>query len=349
MKKQFLLRLAMCVFVCSVNAQNTEVKFSYEDKIASWLSESLVPAVGIGIIENGELKHTKVFGKLKADTDSPAPENTVFNVASLTKPVTAMVTLKLVSAGKWNLDEPLSTYWIDPDIKRDPRHAKLTTRFVLSHQTGFPNWRWDDGSNMLSFKFDPGSQYGYSGEGFEYLRKAIEKKFGNSLEELASVYLFRPLSMNSTWFTRNTSIASRFAHWHDKAGKNTYETKMRTDVSAADDLMTTIEDYAKFAADVLKGGGLSHGLFADMVRPQVHVKNHIEYGLGWLIVNDLPNDEYALVHTGSDVGVRTAVILLPKSLRGIVVMTNSDRGMEVIRNVVIESLVEGSHIVSYMQ
>jgi CubicO group peptidase (beta-lactamase class C family) len=155
--------------------------------------------------------------------------------------------------------------------------------------------------------------------------------------------------MNSTWFTLNKSIGSRFASWHDKEGKNTYETKMRTDVSAADDLMTSVEDYAKFAADVLKGAGLSAELFEEMVRPQVHVKDHVYCGLGWLIVKDLPDGEYALVHTGSDSGVRTAVILLPKSQRGLVVMTNGDRGMEVICNVVIGSLDAGSLIVSHMR
>jgi CubicO group peptidase (beta-lactamase class C family) len=346
MKNYFLSGLVVYVCTGAAHAQSREVRFTYQDKITDWLAQSHVPAVGIGIIEQGELKHARVFGMLKADI--PAPANTVFNVASLTKPVTAMLTLKLVSAGKWDIDEPLSNYWIDPDIKNDPRHSKLTTRIVLSHQTGFPNWRWDNGSNMLSFEFDPGNKYRYSGEGFEYLRKAIEIKFGKSLEELAGVYLFRPLSMNSTWFTLNKSIMPRFASWHDEEGKNTYETKMRTDVSAADDLMTSVEDYLKFAVDVLKGAGLPEELFKEMVRPQVPVKAHVDYGLGWLIVKDLPNDEYALVHTGSDMGVRTAVILLPVSQRGLVVMTNGDRGMEVIRNVVTESLDLGSQIVSYL-
>ena len=345
MKNQFLLLLTMCVFVA--NAQNPEVRSVDPEKITTWLGQSHVPAVGIGIIESGKVKSTNVSGSLRAGV--PAPANTVFNVASLTKPVTAMLALKLVSAGKWDLDEPLSNYWIDPDIKNDLRHSKLTTRLVLSHQTGFPNWRWDNGSNMLSFQSDPGTKYQYSGEGFEYLRKAMEKKFGKSLETLAGIYIFRPLSMNSTWFTYHKTIVSRFASWHDKNGDNTYETKMRSDVSAADDLMTTVEDYSKFAVDVLKGAGLSESLLKEMSSPQVGVKDHIDYGLGWMIVNDLLNDEYALVHTGSDMGVRTAVILLPKSKRGLVVMTNGDRGMEVIAKVVAESLDCGSQIVSYMQ
>ncbi len=114
--------------------------FDHDAAIENWLKENKVPTLGLGIIEDGQLKQVKVFGDIKPGVS--APYNTYFNVASLTKPVTAMVALRLVSMGKWNLDEPLYKYWTDPDIVDDPRHKKLTTRLILSHQTGLPNWRW---------------------------------------------------------------------------------------------------------------------------------------------------------------------------------------------------------------
>ncbi|UCE08462.1 MAG: beta-lactamase family protein, partial [bacterium] len=111
---------------------NTKINLNFEDKINNWLVEYNVPTVGIGIIENGEVTFVKVFGELKKGV--PAPDNPIFGVASMTKPVVAMLTLKLVEAGQWNLDEPLFHYWVDPDVANDPRHKKLTTRHVLSHQ-----------------------------------------------------------------------------------------------------------------------------------------------------------------------------------------------------------------------
>ena len=113
----------------------------------------------------------------------------------MTKPIVAMVTLKLVENEQWNLDEPLANYWIDPDVAEDPRHTKLTTRHVLSHQTGFPNWRNDRTPKKLAFEFDPGTKYQYSGEGFEYLKKALEKKFNKSIVKIADSVLFKPFGL----------------------------------------------------------------------------------------------------------------------------------------------------------
>lgn len=98
------------------------------NSINNYLKEYNVPAIGIGIIEDGELRSIEVYGELKKQT--PAPYNTIFNVASLTKPIVTMLTLTLVSNGDWDLDESLANYWIDPDVKDDPLHKKLTTRHV---------------------------------------------------------------------------------------------------------------------------------------------------------------------------------------------------------------------------
>jgi CubicO group peptidase (beta-lactamase class C family) len=131
--------------------------------IPEWMAEYHVPCVGVGLIEDGKIKWVKVFGNLQQG--HPASNNTLFNIASQTKPVVALLTLKLVQSGEWNLDEPLAHYWIDPDIAHDPYLMKLTTRLVLSHQTGFPNWRSDNAPGKLRFNFEPGTKFGYSGEG----------------------------------------------------------------------------------------------------------------------------------------------------------------------------------------
>ncbi len=121
-------------------------KGSWEEQ----LKKNNVPALAYGIIEEGQLKEVKVIGELTAG--QPAPAHAIFNVASVTKPVFAVAVLKLIAAGELALDEPLHPYWIDPDLVNDDRHKILTPRILLSHQSGFPNWRWltEDGKRVWS-------------------------------------------------------------------------------------------------------------------------------------------------------------------------------------------------------
>lgn len=295
-------------------------------EIEKWLKENKVPTLGIGVIENGQLQQVKVFGEITKDVS--APYNTIFNVASLTKPVTALVALKLVSLGKWDLDEPIYKYWTDPDVANDPRSKKITTRIILSHQTGFPNWRWANENKKLNFQFEPGTKYQYSGEGMEYLRRALEKKFKKSLQELAKELIFQPLNMTDTRYIWDDNVdTSRLAIGYDKDGK-AYETVKNKKTNAADDLLTTIEDYGKFLVSVMNGEGLSKEVYKEMTTNQVASTKGKHFGLGFEIY-DLGNNEIALSHGGSDYGVQTLVFVLPKTKQGLLIFTNSDSGVHV--------------------
>lgn len=301
-----------------------------------------VPAVGIGVIEEGKVIRSEVIGELEAGV--VAAPNAIFNVASLTKPVFAMLVLKLVELWEWDLDAPIHPHWIDHEIKEDVRHELLTTRILLSHQSGFPNWRWNHPSGKLAFEFDPGTRYQYSGEGFEYLKNAIQHKMGKPLQSLADSLLFSPLGLSHTSLVWGADMEQRpFAKWHDKSG-GVYDTYKRKEGLAADDLLTTIGDYCTFSLDVINGAGLSPALYEDMISPQVKVNRKVDYGLGWLVVKDLPNAEYALVHSGADQGVRTMVVLLPKSKSGVVVFTNGDKGNKIVRRLMRENCPYGREI-----
>lgn len=306
--------------------------------IPVWMTEYHVPCVGVAIIENGKIKWTKNFGELQAG--HPAPKNTLFNIASQTKPVTAMLTLKLVQMGKWDLDEPLAHYWIDPDIAGDPYLGKLTTRIVLSHQTGFPNWRSDNGGTKLHFNFEPGTQFGYSGEGYEYLRRALEAKFQVSLAQLLNTYLLKPLAIKNTYYWSENLDTNRFAQWHDGQGKR-YATSIQTPVNAADDLITTIEDYCTLGLYAMNNASLYN-------KPEIKVKENYYRGLGWGLIDGLPNGEYAFEHGGSDIGVRTMAFFLPESKRGIVVMTNADNGAFLSDRIIARALDCGTQLLATM-
>lgn len=306
--------------------------FDNDKAIENWIKDNKIPTLGIGIIQNGKLKQIKVFGEITKNV--PAPYNTIFNVASLTKPVTAIVALKLVSLGKLNLDEPLYKYWVDPDIATDSRSKKLTTRIILSHQTGFSNWRWMNENKKLDFQFEPGTKYQYSGEGMEYLRKSLEKKFNKSLQQLADELIFQPLKMTDTKYIWDKNVdTTRLALGYDKNG-NVYETVKNEIPNGADDLLTTIEDYGNFLVSVMNSNCLTKEVFQEMTSSLVESTKGKHFGLGFEIY-DLGNGEFALSHGGSDNGVQTIFFILPKSKNGLILFTNSDTG-----GIIFETLIK---------
>lgn len=316
--------------------------FSQSPDIAKLMAENNIVCTGIGIIKNGKLTRVDVYGELQKGT--VAPKNTIFNVASMTKPVVAMVTLALVNRGEWNLDAPLAKYWTDPDVAMDPRSKQLTSRHVLTHQTGFVNWRWLHPTKKLTFDFDPGTKFQYSGEGFEYLKTALEKKFKRSLVQLTQEIIFDPLQMTDSRLIWNDSVESRYARNHDDQGKAAYKTVKRTEPSAADDLLTTVEDYGKFCIAVMNGFELEKKIYRDMVTPHTEMRKNVFMGLGWQVV-PLNNKEFILGHDGHDQGVRAIALFNPVSKDGFIFLANSDSGFSIAPKVVSEMMPNGPEIV----
>lgn len=308
--------------------------FNNDSEIETLIKELKIPSLTIGYIENGKIQQIRAFGEQKPHI--PIADNSIYKVASLTKPVTAIITLKLAEAGKWNLDEPLSKYYVDSEVKDSPYLSKLTTRTILSQKSGFPNWRYLREDKKLVFEFEPGTKFQYSGEGYEYLRKALEKKFNKSLEKIASEVLFIPLKMNDThyYWTKNTD-ESRYAVESDKEG-NPIPFERYYQSNAAANLLTTVGDYGKFLISILNNAELSTALYNDFVNPQTNVKEGIYWGLGMQVFPDLPNDEFALVHTGGDDGTKCLAILLPKSKRGLIIFINSENGLKIWKKIIEE-------------
>ncbi len=144
------------------------------ERMPVWLKAFQVTGVGIGWIEDGKLVWTAFYGD-QVPGGPPANARTLYNVASLTKPITAELLLRLAAAGRLSLDEPISPYWVDEDVKDNHWHELLTTRLCLSHQSAFPNWRYQT-KNKLQFQWQPGTAFGYSGEGFDYAAHFAEKR-----------------------------------------------------------------------------------------------------------------------------------------------------------------------------
>lgn len=302
-----------------------------------WLQQKKIPALGIGVITDGKIEQIRVFGKIVEG--KVAIKDAIWNVASLTKPITSLIALTLIDMGKWSLDEPIYRYYTDKDVEHDTRSKKLTTRILLSHQSGFPNWRRNSKNGKLSFEFEPGTRYRYSGEGYEYLRKALEKKFNKTLDQLAEELIFKPLGMTNTRFFWDAKMKEdNFVRWYNNKGEMYDVYKNRT-VNAADDLLTTVEDYTKFLVFVMNGAGISEKLQKEMYGNQARINAYKHFGLGWWVDENINSDkDFAMVHGGDDIGVHTIAFILPKTKKGLLIFTNSDNGTDAFAEILLHFL-----------
>lgn len=126
----------------SAQAVSAEMTPRQIDQFITQLMDSThVPGLSIAVIRGNNLRYSQGYGLTKADSTQRVTSATVFDAASLSKTVFAYAVLQLVEQGKIDLDKPLFEYLPYPDAAEDERYKKITARMVLSHRTGFPNWR----------------------------------------------------------------------------------------------------------------------------------------------------------------------------------------------------------------
>ncbi|RYG40638.1 MAG: class A beta-lactamase-related serine hydrolase, partial [Chitinophagaceae bacterium] len=173
-----------------------------------------IPGVSLALIKDGKLVYHKTYGVKNTMTGEKLDDNTLFEAASVTKPVFSFAVQRLAERGIIDLGKPLYLYLPYPDIAHDERYKLMTAKHVLTHRTGFPNWRWMNEDGKLNLKFTPGTGYNYSGEGFEYLKMVVEKITGKKVEQVLQEEVIEPVGLYHTFFSRNDSLRQSVATGH---------------------------------------------------------------------------------------------------------------------------------------
>jgi len=312
------------------------------------MAKGAVPGLSIALIRDRTTYWVHSFGVRDAKSGQPVTEETIFEAASLSKPVFAYGVLKLVDQGKLDLDTPLTRYLSPPYIEGDDRLENITARYVLSHRTGFPNWRGD--GNALTIRFTPGERFSYSGEGFVYLQKVVEKVTGRALNDYMAEAVFVPLRMKSSSYVWRDDYDRRTATGHDGDGQTREKSKPK-EANAAASLHTTAADYALFVEAVMKGTGLKPKTVREMERPQIAVdpectnctdrapkelSRNVFWGLGWGIQETGPGE--SLWHWGDNGAFKCFVVFYPRRKIGMVLFTNSENGLSIAQAVEAEAL-----------
>jgi CubicO group peptidase (beta-lactamase class C family) len=322
-----------------------------ERSIPQLMKEGDVPGLSIVLIRDARVAWHKGFGVKNADTKEPVRDSTVFEAASLSKPVFAYAVLKLVDGGQLELDKPLATYLPGAYVHNDERINLITARMVLDHTTGFQNEAAP--GRPLKIYFTPGEKFSYSGEGFLYLQKVVESITGEPLDTFIQKTVLGPLGMTSSSFVWQERFETLKADGHRISG--VVASKRRPTVARSySGLHTTALDYSRFVIAVLNGTGLKKETREQMLKGQVRLdescfscierslgrlSQSLSWGLGWGLERTGAGD--AVWHWGDNNGeFQSFVMAYPREKIGVVIFTNSGNGLSIIPEVV--SQITGS-------
>ncbi len=300
--------------------------------LTALIKEAAIPGMSIALMDSGKLVYSKAWGLKNNATADSINEQTIFEAASLTKPLVAYCALKMVEAGQIDLDMPLYRLLEYPDAADDDRYKLITARLVLSHASGFPNWRANRNGGKLKVKYDPGSKFGYSGEGFVYLQKVMEHLTGSDLQSLVSQYIFEPLGMTRSKLVFGNT--TNYAVGHDEKG-NAQKKFKPIKPNAAYSLHTTALDYLKFMQE-LADPQFMEPRFMTMLQKHHRLMNDKEPSLGWTLglgINNTP-DESLYWHWGDNGVFRAFFIMSVKRGKGLVYFTNSQNGLSIVHRII---------------
>jgi CubicO group peptidase (beta-lactamase class C family) len=281
------------------------------------------------------------FGVCEEGGEAVVDSETVFEGASLAKPIFAHWLLEEAAKGRFDLDRPVLDHFEDRQFPEErwgrievhPVFAeRVTARQILGHTSGLGNWQED---RINRFSFEPGSDFRYSGEGFTLLQRAVEQERGAPIETFLNRDVFEVLGMHRSALVWDADSMANFAIGHGE--RNDGVGSEWSEAAVAYSLYTTAHDYARFIEHLLSLDDARDPLRVD---PVVSVTPHVSWTLGW--GHQRSDSQVALFQWG-DLGDFTAfAIRFPEQKRGMVLVTNGAEGLRIARTLVAE-LYDGPH------
>lgn len=323
------------------------------EKISSFKLDSLLkkqmdsvnmPGLSIAFINDGKIVQHRELGYSDLETKSKVDELTMFESASLSKPVFAYFVMQQVEKGIIDLDEPLYKILPLKDLEYDDRYKLFTARMVLSHTTGLPNWHSnrppDPSMNVPEghtyIMFEPGTNFSYSGEAYQYLVDVLAHLLKTDHAGLARIYrkeMAEPLKMKHSYFDWNAFIKKHRATGYiqkDDNGTNEPQTlKKIKGFGAAGGLRTNAVSYANFIIGLMNEVGLENDSFEEIFKVQSTVDDWDDtddWGLGISIKETPYGTRY--MHTGSNGDYQSYFIMYRENKSGWVFLTNCNRSNE---------------------
>jgi len=312
-----------------------------------------IPSVSVTYFADGKIDWSKHLGTLEKGTNRAADDNSIFHACSISKMITAICVLRLAQYGELDLHKDVNEYlvsWKIPDSEFT-KTKKVTLANLLAHQAGLRDY--DDsfspcksGDNVLSLvdilkkavniKYEPETDCEYSDAGYCIISQVFLDVFGETIPQVASWIIFKPLRLTRTFFwesNKNEYDGISFADCavgHDKHGDIVKEVRAVYPNIEGAGLWTTTRELAIIIIDLLKSYHGNDGLVLNQEMARLMLTPYgctDDVGLGVFLAKD-KDGKPCFVSQGWGVGMQCKLRAYYKSESGVIVMTNSDPGIE---------------------
>jgi CubicO group peptidase (beta-lactamase class C family) len=326
--------------------------------LAQVMARFRVPGVSVAVIKDFEIHWAKGYGVADVETGGAVETNTLFQAASISKPVAAMAVVRAVQEGRFSLDDDINTIlksWKLPDSEFTRGHP-VTPRALLSHTSGlgdgfgFPGYHpsaprptvvqilnGDKPSNVgpVLMERPPFTASKYSGGGITVMQLAMTDAFRKPYPEIVQSLVLGPIGMTDSAYEQplGSDRDRHAARAHSGAGRAMDAKWHVYPELAAAGLWTTPTDLARFAIEIQKTalGKSSRVLTQSSVREMLSPVGVGEYAVGFAITKQ--GEGWYFAHGGSNWGFQCDLMAHRAKGYGVAIMTNSDSGRPVINEI----------------
>lgn len=329
-----------------LNGQSVRTE-TLQKRLIQLVDSAKLAGLQVAIINDNKTVWTSSFGLKDIENQKRLNDSTIMYAASLTKPVSAYLFMRLVDKGIFNLDKPVRSYLKKPigdyakwkDLAADtPAFNRITPRMLLSHSSGLPVLRQLYG-NKINLIAKPGEKFYYSNEGINLLGFMIEEYTGKTLDLIAREEVFNPLQLSNTSMIWEQAFENNFSYAYFKDGKK-YGSERRESARAAGSMSTSATDYARFFIQLMTQKGLKKASYQQMLSAQIPVTSQRGFGplkdslthendaiqLAWGLGVGLFQSPYGkgFFHTGHGDANQNYAVAFPEKGIAVVLLSNSE-------------------------
>lgn len=308
------------------------------ERLAKTAFENIgAPGMSVAVVRDDALAWSAGFGLANIEHQIPARSDTVYRIASISKPIAATAVMQLVESGRVQLDDPIRAY-----VPSFPEKGELviTLRHLLTHTSGIRHYKPGEMENHETFDtidaaigifkddpllFAPGSQYSYSSYAYNLLAGVVERASGLTYEAYLRQRIFEPSGMTKTRLEHPQEIVAGRADQYVRAGANAWRNAPYADLSvkwAGGGIISTAEDLAKFHIALDQGRLLETASMAEMYRETTLTGGAISsYGLGWTIQRDAEKHLW-VAHSGGATGGTTYLLRSSELKLAVIILCN---------------------------